>query len=182
MPYTPTGGGMAELPVGTILDWPVVGAEGKWPDAGEWKECDGAAVSKTAYADLWTLFGSHIWGSDPGSGNFLLPDFRRRVLVGRSTSGSPSMALGATCGCETHTLQATEMPAHTHTVSGSWATGLSKSCCNACTTSGAVSMLCAATNVTTSSISPANTGGGGAHNNLQPYAAVCKLIKVKKAA
>jgi len=184
MPYTPTGGGgMAELPVGTILDWPVIGAEGKWPDAGTWKECNGAVISQTTYADLWALFGGHIWSADPGGGNFCLPDFMRRVTVGRDPGGfSPSMALGATGGAETHTLQATEMPAHTHTVSGSWGTGLSKGCCNACTTGGTCTMLTVSTNLTTSGISPANTGGGGAHNNLQPYAAVCKLIKVKKAA
>jgi microcystin-dependent protein len=43
-------------------------------------------------------------------------------------------------------------------------------------------MLTTSTSLSTSTISPASTGGGGAHNNLQPYAAVCKLIKVKKAA
>jgi len=181
MPYTPTGGGMAELPVGTILDWPVVGAEGKWPDAGEWKECDGSAVSKTTYADLWALFGSHIWGSDPGGGNFLLPDFQRRVTVGRKTTGSPDMNLGKTGGAETCTLDATMMPAHTHTVSGSWGTAVTRSCTNVCSASGTTCVLCAV-NLTTSTITPANTGGGGAHNNLQPYAAVCKLIKVRKAA
>jgi microcystin-dependent protein len=74
------------------------------------------------------------------------------------------------------------IPAHTHTVSGSWATALSKQCCAACTSGGTASMLCAGTDVTTSTIYPANTGGGLAHANLPPFAAVYKLIKVKKAA
>jgi microcystin-dependent protein len=76
-------------------------------------------------------------------------------------------ALGATGGEEQHTLTTTEMPAHTHTVSAVNTTKLAN-------TSGSDSVGASFNNVITSS----SVGGGGAHNNLQPYLAINHIIKV----
>lgn len=40
-----------------------------------WLECDGSAVSRTTYADLFAAIGTH-WGSGDGSTTFNLPDYR----------------------------------------------------------------------------------------------------------
>jgi hypothetical protein len=81
-----------------------------------------------------------------------------RVPVGKASSGTFD-TLGATGGAETHTLTISEMPAHTHTYGKS-------------TTSENMSIddingLRGAATTNTSS-----TGGGAAHNNLQPYIVV----------
>tara|TARA_R100000008_G_scaffold86832_1_gene81927 strand:+ start:6204 stop:7490 length:1287 start_codon:yes stop_codon:yes gene_type:complete len=77
-------------PPGSILIW----AGAALPDG--WLECNGATVSQSTYAALWLAFGeAHLYGSDPGSGNFILPDLRDRFPLGKGTNNS---TLGQTNG------------------------------------------------------------------------------------
>lgn len=46
-----------------------------------WLECNGAAVSRTTYADLFSVIGT-TWGAGNGSTTFTLPDFRGEFLRG----------------------------------------------------------------------------------------------------
>jgi hypothetical protein len=80
-----------------------------------------------------------------------------RVLVGKAAAGTFATA-GATGGAETHTLIISEMPAHTHTSNAGDGTGRA----------GEAPPPCLYTPGTPTS----STGGGGAHNNLQPYTVV----------
>lgn len=73
--------------------------------------CDGSAVSRTDYADLFTAIGT-TYGAGDGSTTFNLPNLSGRVVLGVSQSH----ALGTTGGEATHTLTEQEMPAHSHTV------------------------------------------------------------------
>ena len=50
-----------------------------------WLLCDGAAVSRTTYADLFAVL-STTYGAGDGSGTFNLPHFGGRVPVGAGTS------------------------------------------------------------------------------------------------
>lgn len=80
--------------VGTVADYDVrIGnlpaGIGPVPYAGStvptgWLECDGSAISRTTYADLFTAI-STTYGTGDGSTTFNLPDMRGRVVVGAGT-------------------------------------------------------------------------------------------------
>jgi microcystin-dependent protein len=126
--------------------------------------CDGTAVSRTTYATLFAVIGT-AFGTGDGSTTFNLPDFRGRGPMGKN-AGTFS-ALGATGGEETHTLTTSEMPAHTHTEPGSDAGASNNTTRFALGANGGN-----VTNITSSS-----TGGGAAHNVLDPYLVVNFVIK-----
>ncbi|MBQ7659408.1 MAG: tail fiber protein [Alphaproteobacteria bacterium] len=48
---------------------------------GNWLICDGQAVSRTTYADLFSLIGTHF-GTGDGSTTFNVPDYRGKFLRG----------------------------------------------------------------------------------------------------
>ncbi len=131
-----------------------------------WLECDGTAVSRTTYADLFAAI-STVWGVGDGSTTFNLPNMQRRVPVGKGGSGTATLAntVGSTGGEETHTLTTPEMPAHTHTET-----------VNSSDIGTAAGAQGTATS-TEQSTNTGSTGGGGAHNNMQPSAVMLALIK-----
>lgn len=65
-----------------------------------WLLCNGAAVSRTTYADLFAAVGT-TYGAGDGSTTFNVPDLRQRFPLGRSAGGTGA-ALGATGGSIDH--------------------------------------------------------------------------------
>lgn len=52
-----------------------------------WTLMDGTAVDIVTYQDLWDAMGNlHLFGPDPGGGQFLLPDAQGRMVVGSGTN------------------------------------------------------------------------------------------------
>ncbi len=108
----------AACPIGLVQLWPKSTA----PNSS-WLVCDGSAVSRTTYSDLYTVIGV-TYGTGNGSSTFNLPDFRARVPVGYNSGaiddnsdGSndrSSRAIAATGGAESVTLATSELPSHTH--------------------------------------------------------------------
>lgn len=82
------------------------------PPSG-WLICDGSAVSRTTYADLFAVIGT-TYGAGDGSTTFNLPDFKGVFPLG-FLSGTYAMA--GTGGSATHTLSDAEMPSHSHSIS-----------------------------------------------------------------
>lgn len=134
-----------------------------------WLKCDGTAISREAYANLFAIIGTNF-GVGNGTTTFNLPDARGRVLgTTGAGSGLTSRSLGASVGAETHTLTAGEMPSHSHTsnaVGGSIGliTATGHHTAVGIDDSGVEPDLYAAP----AALTIDNTGGGGAHNNMQP--------------
>lgn len=144
-----------------------------------WLFAYGQAVSRSTYAALFTAIGT-TYGSGDGSTTFNVPDLRGRVVAGQDDMGGSSAnrltglsgglngdTLGATGGAESHTLITAEIPAHSHPYD---AISLDTSANGS-----------ARPNVkdTAADRFPAtnNTGGGGAHNNVQPTVILNYIIK-----
>lgn len=149
-------------------------------EPSSWLFCYGQAVSRTTYADLFTAI-STTYGVGDGSTTFNLPDLRGRTIAGQDDMGGTSAnrltgaagsvdgdILGGAGGAETHTLITAEMPAHTHTGFAFQTTG------------GGANITHPAkignTNATQME-TDASTGGGGAHNNVQPTLILNYIIK-----
>ena len=58
-----------------------------------WLACDGSAVSRTTYADLFTAIGT-TWGAGDGSSTFALPDLEGAFLRGTGSNNTHNMADG----------------------------------------------------------------------------------------
>lgn len=129
-----------------------------------WLTLDGSAVSRSTYKRLFSIIGTK-YGTGDGSTTFNLPDLRGRNILMASTTAN----LATTGGESNHTLTTTEIPAHTH---GQRAfNGLS----DGGTTSHA-GVRGSASDVDLSEDTD-STGGGAAHNVLDPYIALWYIIK-----
>jgi microcystin-dependent protein len=139
----------------------------------DWLPCDGAAVSRTTYADLFATIGV-TWGPGDGATTFNVPDFRDRFLVGAGTT----YAVGDTGGADSVTLTVGQLPAHSHGVTdpGHTHTAAEEA---ATVTAGAAAGGAAAGNTgsATTGITIDDTGDGDPVSILPPYAAVQYLIK-----
>ena len=81
-------------------------------------ECDGSAVSRTTYADLFTVIGT-TWGAGNGSTTFNLPDLRGEFVRGwdngRGADSSRSFASSQSDQNKQHNHGVTD-PGHNHSI------------------------------------------------------------------
>lgn len=90
-----------------------------------WVLCDGSAISRTTYSDLFAVIGT-TFGAGDGSTTFNVPNMKTRLPRGKDTGDT----LGATGGADTiniahtHTVNSHthSIPSHTHGVGSFWAT------------------------------------------------------------
>ena len=153
-------------------------------------ECNGSNVSRTTYADLFTVIGT-TYGSGDGSTTFGLPDFQDNCCV----SKSPNKALASTGGANTVTcsgnlsgslgntsLSSPTIASHSHTYQAGRDPVFPQS-------SGASNTIYGQT-YQKNTITISNQGGGGAHSHplsanftgssksiLQPYLTLLYIIK-----
>lgn len=81
-----------------------------------WLLCNGTAVSRTTYTDLFVALGT-TYGAGDGSTTFNLPNLKGRVIVGVDAAQTEFDALGETGGSKTSTAPHThDLANHTHTL------------------------------------------------------------------
>lgn len=183
------------FPVGIIVDF--AGSSATVP--ANWLLCYGQAVSRATYAALFACIGT-TYGAGDSTTTFNLPDYRGRVAAGKDDMGGTSANrltgqtggvngdnLAATGGTETHTLTTAQLAAHNHTGSTASAGSHSHTMPTATTTGGvtAISGQSSTGGTLTTSTDGAHThtvtindsGGGTAHNNVQPTIILNKIIR-----
>ena len=85
--------------------------------------CDGAAVSRTTYADLFDVIGT-TYGAGNGTTTFNLPDARGLVMVGAGAHGTMTRANGtAYNGGTVGATRADQMQGHYHAAQSRDSTG-----------------------------------------------------------
>lgn len=146
-------GGNCTMQPGLVMPF----AGGSAPDG--FLLCDGSQYNITDYQALFAAIG-YAWG---GSGPvFNVPDLVDRVPVG---SGGDFSFTG-TGGEKTHTLTEPEMPNHFHLIANTTFLPVQ---------AGAGTFVLGLLPPSNHAVQSA--GGGGSHNNMQPYVAMNYVIK-----
>jgi microcystin-dependent protein len=176
-------------PVGSIVMYGAAAAPTNW------LLCDGSAVNRTTYADLFTAIGTS-YGAGNGSSTFNVPNLQSKFPIGYDGGSSYDIAGTGGAATDTPTLSGTnagttltssQIPAHTHGgvttgwPSGSWTggTGATQSAIDA----SGLSLASGSVN-----LSLENTGGGSSHTHtwtgtstavdtIPPYLVVNFIIK-----
>lgn len=162
------------LPIGAIVSY-----TGFIAPTG-WLICNGQAISRTTYANLFAIIGTH-YGAGDGSTTFNIPNLKGKVVVGFDSGDTDFNIIGKTGGEKKHTLTVEEMPSHNHILYSNrdyqsspgagywgwdlldgWAYGGEQDVTNAGGTR--------------------NSGGSQSHNNLQPYQVQNYIIKAFQSA
>lgn len=171
MSVTPPGAAISSVPTGAIISWSSTAI----PEG--WLVCDGRAVSREDQSGLFAVIGI-TYGEGDGTTTFNLPDLRGRAIVGLDNMGGAAANvitgawarnMGGRFGEENHQLTTGEMPAHTHDLGTSLLPHGSGYGDLEGTYANAHRMNDAAVS--------ASTGGGGAHNTIQPSMALNWIIR-----
>lgn len=151
------------IPAGAMMAYGGIPGEAD-PGPTGWLYCDGKAVSRTTYADLFTAI-STLYGVGDGETTFNVPDTRAKSIVGTNDGNLPNGVNGsfttrnegATGGAETHTISHPELPTTVHeptttinTVGSTGSTGWQ---------------------------GIAQSGAGDSHNNMAPFVVANYIIK-----
>jgi microcystin-dependent protein len=169
----------ATTPIGSIILY-----GGSSAPSG-WLICNGSAISRTTYADLYNIIGT-TYGTGDTTTTFNIPDIRTRVPVGLNSSGTFN-ALNNKGGTETEALTVGQIPSHTHyTFSNDARTvGATVGSVIDFVSSPVRSLQVGSTSgnyiMTSTGNAPtvgltSSVGSGTAHTNLQPYIVVNYII------
>ena len=171
----------ASLPIGSGMDYFGTTAPTNYLFA------NGAAVSRTEYAELFAVIGT-TYGAGDGSTTFNLPDKRTRVTI---MADGTDYNLGTTGGSATQTLTIEQMPSHTHIQNQHRHTEENELYANV---TGSNKSTATGTGLYYNTVSQGgraviytgnttavnqNTGGGQPHSIMQPYLACNYIIRAK---
>ena len=152
------------LPIGSTVEW----YSNTIPDNSPL--CNGQAVSRTDYPDLFAIIGT-TYGEGDGANTFNLPNKKGRFALGLDTEDTDFNTLGKTGGEKTHQLTIEEMPAHDHELNELVAGH------------GGIRDWALSTAIVSNSGSTfvKAKGGNQPHNNMPPHIVVNYIIKAKQS-
>jgi len=110
--------GIEGIPTATIVPW----SDSSVPSG--FLECNGSAVSRSTYADLFAIVGT-TYGSGDGSTTFNVPDLQDNVAVGKSNTKNLGSSGGANTvtatgnvggGTANATLSTAQLASHSHSI------------------------------------------------------------------
>ena len=150
------------LPVGAIIPYT------KTTAPVNWLICNGSAVSRTTYSQLFSIIGTQ-YGEGDGSTTFNLPDLRGKHPMGYDSTQTEFNALGKTGGEKKHTQTVDELVPHKHSSDYSSGGGVN------------IGITAMGTKLGTSNLVK-ETGGGQPFNVLDPYTTTTYIIKAFQTA
>lgn len=130
-----------------------------------WLLCQGQAISRATYAALFAAIGVK-YGIGDGSTTFNIPTMKGRIPIGLDPADADFNDRGKSGGAKAHILSIAQMPSHLHGMRYDPSSGTYEYPYNSGTQTGFRRWL-----------NTDSTGGGQAHNNLQPYVVINWLIK-----
>ena len=138
-----------------------------------WVMCNGQTLPIQQYAALFSLIGTYYGGN--GVNNFQLPNLQGRAPLHMSNS----YVIGETAGEVNVTLLSSQMPAHTHPVSGvSTTASLEPAAGNAFATS-AQNPFATSANANMNANALTQVGGNQPHNNMPPFLVINFVIAIE---
>lgn len=162
----------ADVPVGTINMY--AGATTDVPSG--WLLCDGSAVSRTTYAQLFAVLDTE-YGVGDGATTFNLPNFVTDNKFPRAATNDAGR--GTTGGESTHTLTESEMPSHTHIQNAhSHTLHISTTTQQGGGSSPYSEVRSGSSSTGSTTATNQSTGGDGAHENKPPFLDVHFIIAV----
>lgn len=143
-----------------------------------WALCAGQLIAIQTNTALFSLLGTYYGGD--GRTTFALPNFEGRAPMHQGSGpGLTPRTLGETSGDPTVTLTTDQIPTHTHQLQASGDDVNLASPINA--SAGLAPTPAYRTDIdsTMSSAALATVGGGGPHNNEQPYLGLTYIIALQ---
>lgn len=150
------------IPVGSIIPY----GDSVVPET--YLPCNGQAVSRTDYPELFAIIGTSF-GSGDGSTTFNVPDYRDKFVLG----AGGDVDLAETGGEKEVTLTVEQIPPHNHSLTAHGSDGTGNMVSQSIGNGG--SRVVASWVI-------GNTGGGQPHNNMPPYVGTYYIIKAKQSA
>lgn len=145
---------------------------GNFAPAG-WAFCDGSLLAISQFDTLFNLIGTTFGGD--GQSTFALPDLRGRVPLHQGNS----FVIGQRAGEESHTLNLSEIPSHSHPARVTSGPGTTQSPAGEVWAQWSSPQFSdQAPNAPMNAGAVSTVGGGQPHENMVPFLAVTFIISL----